>query len=84
MFDSTNGSSTGYTSYYCMENTMLTVGDFAIRFLGYLRALGPEMQPDKAILRFAYNWGLWLFPPIRDGSPHREKGIVENVGEGYS
>jgi hypothetical protein len=71
IFDSTNGSSTGYTSYYCMENTMLTAGDFAIRFLGYLRALGPEIQPDKAILRFAYNWGLWLFPPIRDGSPHR-------------
>ncbi|CAI7636337.1 unnamed protein product [Penicillium pancosmium] len=71
MFDSTNGSNTGFTSYYCMENAMLTAGDFAIRFLGYLRALGPEMQPDKAILRFAYNWGLRLFPPIRDGSPHR-------------
>ncbi|KAJ5741262.1 hypothetical protein N7533_010671 [Penicillium manginii] len=26
MFDSTNGSSTGYTSYYSMENTMLTAG----------------------------------------------------------
>jgi predicted secreted protein len=71
MFDSTNGSSTGYTSYYSMENTMLTAGDFAIRFLGYLRALGPEMQPDKAILRFAYNWGQWLVPPVRDRSPHR-------------
>ncbi|KAJ5465398.1 hypothetical protein N7530_009185 [Penicillium desertorum] len=79
MFDSTNGSSTGYTSYYCMENTMLTAGDFAIRFLGYLRALGPEMQPDKAILRFAYNWGLWLFPPIRDGSPHRPPRSIKTA-----
>lgn len=79
MFDSTNGSSTGYTSYYCIQNTMLTAGDFAIRFLGYLRALGPEMQPDKAILRFAYNWGLWLFPPIRDGSPHRPPRSIKTA-----
>ncbi|KAJ5788314.1 hypothetical protein N7457_003304 [Penicillium paradoxum] len=79
MFDSTNGSSTGYTSYYCMENTMLTAGDFAIRFLGYLQALGPEMQPNKAILRFAYNWGLWLFPPIRDGSPHRPPRSIKTA-----
>ncbi|KAJ6156485.1 hypothetical protein N7497_005370 [Penicillium chrysogenum] len=58
MFDSTNGSSTGYTSYY---------------------SLGPEMQPDKAILRFAYNWGLWLFPPIRDGSPHRPPRSIKTA-----
>ncbi|OQE89687.1 hypothetical protein PENNAL_c0013G11725 [Penicillium nalgiovense] len=79
MFDSMNGSSTGYTSYYCMENTILNAGDFATRFLGYLRALGPEMQPDKAILRFAYNWGLWLFPPIRDGSPHRPPRSIKTA-----
>jgi hypothetical protein len=79
IFDSTNESSTGYTSYYCIENTMLTAGDFAIRFLGYLRALGPEMQPDKAILRFAYNWGLWLFPPIRDGSPYRPPRSIKTA-----
>ncbi|CAG7949171.1 unnamed protein product [Penicillium nalgiovense] len=79
MFDGMNGSSTGYTSYYCMENTILNAGDFAIRFLGYLRALGPEMQPDKAILRFAYNWGLWLFPPIRDGSPHRPPRSIKTA-----
>ncbi|KAJ5538950.1 hypothetical protein N7513_007282 [Penicillium frequentans] len=71
MFDSTNGSSTGYTSYYCIENTIFAAGDFAIRLLGYLRALGPEVQPDKVILRFAYNWGLWLFPPI----PADELGV---------
>jgi hypothetical protein len=79
MFDSTNCSSTGYTSYYSMNNTFLTAENFALRFLGYLRALGPNKDPDKAILRFVYNWGPSSFSPIHDGSPHRPPRSIKSA-----
>ncbi|KAJ5787244.1 hypothetical protein N7457_002234, partial [Penicillium paradoxum] len=44
-----------HSAYYSMENTGLTAEDFAVRFLKYLRSLGPDSDPDKAILRVAYH-----------------------------
>ncbi|KAF9884957.1 hypothetical protein FE257_000867 [Aspergillus nanangensis] len=45
----------GYSNYYCMNYTGLSAESFAVRFLGYLRSLGPDSDPDKAILRVAYH-----------------------------
>ncbi|KAJ6149055.1 hypothetical protein N7471_000254 [Penicillium samsonianum] len=43
----------GYSGYYSMDNTGLNAESFAVRFLVYLRSLGPDSDPDKAILRVA-------------------------------
>ncbi|CAG7962111.1 unnamed protein product [Penicillium nalgiovense] len=45
----------GYSGYYSIDNTGLTAESFAVRFLVYLRSLGPDSDPDKAILRVAYH-----------------------------
>ncbi|KAF9894399.1 hypothetical protein FE257_007902 [Aspergillus nanangensis] len=45
----------GYSSYYSMDNTGLSSEIFAVRFLGYLRSLGPDSDLNKAILRVAYH-----------------------------
>ncbi|KAJ5437724.1 hypothetical protein N7445_006268 [Penicillium cf. griseofulvum] len=45
----------GYSGYYSMDNTGLNAESFAVRFLVYLRSLGPDSDPDKAILRVAYH-----------------------------
>jgi hypothetical protein len=45
----------GYSGYYSIDNTRLTAESFAVRFLVYLRSLGPNSDPDKAILRVAYH-----------------------------
>jgi hypothetical protein len=37
------------------DNTGLNAESFAVRFLVYLRSLGPDSDPDKAILRVAYH-----------------------------
>lgn len=64
----------GYSGYYSMENTGLTAENFAIRFLGYLRALGPYSDPDKAILRVAYHGAFSSLASMDDDSEqHRRK-----------
>ncbi|KAJ5130247.1 uncharacterized protein N7515_006286 [Penicillium bovifimosum] len=45
----------GYSGYYSMDNTGLNAESFAVRFLVYLRSLGPDSDPDKTILRVAYH-----------------------------
>ncbi|OQE10708.1 hypothetical protein PENFLA_c081G08388 [Penicillium flavigenum] len=45
----------GYSGYYPIDKTGLNAEGFAIRFLVYLRSLGPDSDPDKAILRVAYH-----------------------------
>ncbi|KAL5356182.1 hypothetical protein BJX96DRAFT_171371 [Aspergillus floccosus] len=59
-------SSPGYSGYYSMDNTLLTAERFAVRFLAYLRSLGSDSDPDKAILRFAYNGPCSLLAPVDD------------------
>ncbi|GAB1207511.1 hypothetical protein APSETT445_006231 [Aspergillus pseudonomiae] len=64
----------GYSSYYSIDNTGLTAEVFAIRFLGYLRALGPYSDPDKAILRVAYHGAFSSLASMDDDSEqHRRK-----------
>ncbi|KAL5358101.1 hypothetical protein BJX96DRAFT_173134 [Aspergillus floccosus] len=64
----------GYSGYYSINNTGLTAEVFAIRFLGYLRALGPYSDPDKAILRMAYHGAFSSLASMDDDSEqHRRK-----------
>ncbi|KAJ5240660.1 uncharacterized protein N7469_002251 [Penicillium citrinum] len=64
----------GYSACYSMDNTGLTAEDVAVRFLNYLRALGPYSDPEKAPLRMAYHGA---FPSLAstadDGEQHRRQ-----------
>lgn len=64
----------GYSAYYTMDNTGFTAEKVAVRFLDYLRALGPYSDPDKAILRMAYHGA---FPSLAstadDNEQHRRQ-----------
>lgn len=63
-----------YRRYYSIDNTGLTAENFAIRFLGFLRALGPYSDPDKAILRVAYHGAFSSLASMDDDSEqHRRK-----------
>ncbi|KAL4810802.1 hypothetical protein BDV18DRAFT_155415 [Aspergillus unguis] len=45
-----------YQKYYTMNtNTQLDAESFAVRFLAYLSFLSSSLNPEKAILKFAYN-----------------------------
>jgi hypothetical protein len=70
LFNSKDSASPGDTRHYSLENTLLTAEHFAVRFLAYLRALGPDMEPDKAILRLAYDWGTSVLTPSHDGTSY--------------
>jgi hypothetical protein len=63
-----------HSAYYSMENTGLTAEGFAVRFLEYLRSLGPDSDPDKAVLRVAYHGAFSsLGSADNDYQEHRRK-----------
>lgn len=63
----------GYSAYYSMENTGLTAENVAVRFLDYLRALGPYSDPDKAILRMAYHGAFPSLASMADDSEQHRR-----------
>ncbi|KAF9888284.1 hypothetical protein FE257_008854 [Aspergillus nanangensis] len=63
----------GYSGYYSMDNTGLTADDFAVRFLGYLRALGPYSDPDKAILRVAFHGAFSSLASVDDDNEQHHR-----------